>query len=686
MSKKLFIITLLLLGILQKSDAQQISADSLISIIKSSGNDTMQIVALCDLVEYYDETKPDSSIYYAEILLTKAHKLGYALNEVFAYNEMGYALLNMGNYPRSLQTFLTGLTLAENPASEKKVIPARFMDDKQFQVQPVTPHMRRLCMLSKSHQFLGILYGNTNNYEREKFHYKYSIKYAEKAGAIHEMVTSYITVGRLYFTLNKTDSALYFQRAAYDLSMKSGYKKYLGSILINLGRIETKKGNKSRSQEYFRQAIDESYKGDYLRGVAAGNLYMADLYNQSKMYDSSLVFGQEALRVAQSLNSSSLLLRAYTTLSGIYFFTGKKDSIIKYQQLIIKLNDSLFNTKQVQQFENIDFDEQQRKREMTVAKKDYEERLQRYMLLGGLLAFLITAIILYRNNLHRQKSNSMLQKQNVEIEKALAELKKAQKQLIQSEKMASLGELTAGIAHEIQNPLNFVNNFSEVSGELIGELNTALDEGKKEEVKLILEDISQNLEKINHHGRRADSIVKSMLQHSRSSSGKKEWTDINALADEFVRLAFHGWKAKEKSFNADVQTFFELSLGKVNINAQEIGRVLLNLINNAFYSINKKKELKGDAYNPTVKISTSTVDLPNAMQGVCINIYDNGLGIPQDILEKITQPFFTTKPTGEGTGLGLSMSYDIIKAHGGEFNIESKEREFASVSIVLPIT
>ena len=268
-----------------------------------------------------------------------------------------------------------------------------------------------------------------------------------------------------------------------------------------------------------------------------------------------------------------------------------------------------------------------------------------------------------------------------EIEKAFNKLKTTQLQLIQSEKMASLGELTAGIAHEIQNPLNFVNNFSEVSLELIDEMHDEMDKGETEEAKTIATDIKQNLEKIIFHGKRADGIVKGMLQHSRVSSGQKEPTDINALADEYLRLAYHGLRAKDKSFNAELETHFDPKLPKVDVIPQDIGRVLLNLFTNAFYATHQKQKTTTQEYKPVLSVTT-------AQKGNFIEIIvkDNGTGIPNAIKDKIMQPFFTTKPTGEGTGLGLSLSYDIVvKGHGGTINVETEEGNGATFIITLPI-
>ena len=270
-------------------------------------------------------------------------------------------------------------------------------------------------------------------------------------------------------------------------------------------------------------------------------------------------------------------------------------------------------------------------------------------------------------------------------EAALTELQVTQKQLIQSEKMASLGELTAGIAHEIQNPLNFVNNFSEVSTELVDEMNTEIDKGNLTDAKEIANDLKQNLEKINHHGKRAGDIVKGMLQHSRSSSGQKELTDINALADEYLRLAYHGLRAKDKTFNATLKTDYDESIGNINIIPQDMGRVILNLITNAFYAVDEKKKASAGSageltYEPTVSVGTKKVN-----DIVVIKVSDNGNGIPQNVIDKIFQPFFTTKPTGQGTGLGLSLAYDIVKTHGGELIVQTEEKKGTTFIIQLPV-
>ena len=306
--------------------------------------------------------------------------------------------------------------------------------------------------------------------------------------------------------------------------------------------------------------------------------------------------------------------------------------------------------------------------EITAFKLDRTEKVKR-----------TTAILLEETIEELEQKRKAIEETNTALTRSLEELKAAQAQLVQSEKMASLGELTAGIAHEIQNPLNSVNNYSEVSKELLDEMKIELDMGNTAEAKELARDVIQNLEKISHHGKRADGIVKGMLQHSRSSTGQHEPTDINALTDEYLRLAYHGLRAKEKSFNATLKTEYDTTIGKINIIPQDIGRVILNLITNAFYVVNEKSQRGIAGYEPTVFVSTKRI---NTKISICVK--DNGDGIPATIKEKIFQPFFTTKPTGQGTGLGLSLSYDIVKAHGGELEVESKPGHGATFLIFLP--
>jgi signal transduction histidine kinase len=366
---------------------------------------------------------------------------------------------------------------------------------------------------------------------------------------------------------------------------------------------------------------------------------------------------------------------AYELLYHAYQLREQQDSTLIYLQLAFTSRDSISKSrvKNLTQYQNLTFDEQIRLEELEKEKLRTKNKIRIYSLLAGLAFILIVAFILYRNARQKQKANRILKH-------TLEDLRSTQSQLIQSEKMAGLGELTAGIAHEIQNPLNFVNNFSEVSADLVKELNEEIHKGKSEEVKAIAGDLLQNIEKINHHGKRASNIVKSMLEHSRTGSGEKRPTNLNALADEYLRLAFHGLRAKDKSFHSDYRLVKDENIPSINVVPQDIGRVLLNIINNAFFAVNEKAKKSSSDYKPQVVVST--IKLGDRIE---IRVKDNGGGIPDNLKDKIFQPFFTTKPTGQGTGLGLSLSYDIVKAHGGDLLVETKEGEGSEFIIRLPL-
>ena len=471
------------------------------------------------------------------------------------------------------------------------------------------------------------------------------------------------------------------------------------------GKIQMDQGKYAEAIPYFSEAF-EGYKQDNRSRYSAPFMpfYIASCYFQMGDHKKALDYALLSVEMENALNSNrtNLKIQINLLLSEIYEKLGNGDKayeFLKKHQEFSAASDSLDNVNKVKDAEVraiMDLNEKEiNQLEEDRLQKEQQNRMQRLWILsiaGALISALILSLVLYRNNKNKQKANAFLKEQKEEIQMTLEKLKETQTQLIQSEKMASLGELTAGIAHEIQNPLNFVNNFSEVSKELIGEMNEQLDKGEIFEAKEIGKDIEKNLEKINDHGHRASSIVKGMLDHSRSGEGVKEMTDINALADEYLRLAYHGLRAKDKSFNADFKTDFDESIPKIEIVPQDIGRVLLNLINNAFYAVSEalpdrqagsaKESTKltsplspnaswGNAtedkdYQPLVSVSTKKLD-----SRIEISVKDNGPGIPEQVRNKIFQPFFTTKPTGSGTGLGLSLSYDIIKSHGGDIKLET---------------
>jgi signal transduction histidine kinase len=458
-------------------------------------------------------------------------------------------------------------------------------------------------------------------------------------------------------------------------------RKYQAEPYLHIGEIHQQMGNIDPARENFEKAIRVSEQQNNPAKQGDAHLQLAHLYQSLSKTDSSLFHAKKALEAFNLVGKEKSKAAAYRKISDYYWDQNKADSSFSYLRLATILNDSLdkIEKEKFREFQVEGFNEALRLQELEKGKIQTQTKIRTYAMLAGLGVFLIIGLILYRNNRQKQKANRVL-------ETTLSNLKSTQSQLIQSEKMASLGELTAGIAHEIQNPLNFVNNFSEVNRELAEELELEIDKGNYTDAKAIARDIKENEGKINHHGKRADAIVKAMLQHSRSSSGIKEPTDINALADEYLRLAYHGLRAKDNSFNATLKTDFDESIGKINIIPQDIGRVLLNLYNNAFYAVKPPNPLKGDNYEPTVIISTKLLKPPpgGGGLGVLISVKDNGIGISQKVLDKIFQPFFTTKPTGQGTGLGLSLAYDIIKAHGGEINVETQQGEETIFIIQLP--
>jgi len=464
----------------------------------------------------------------------------------------------------------------------------------------------------------------------------------------------------------------------------------LPELMGRLGNANEKLGNYKQALNYYRKGLV------YAKTERTTNDVVIIYYQMAKMYDdklghpdSGIYYARKALDTASSISLRGIMLRSSQLLADIYGRHAHIDSAYHYQQMAMRYNDTLFGAAKFNKIQHVLSDEQLRQEKLLQEQQDQKARYQLFAGVAIVLFILIVAVLIWRNNLSQRKKNrildeqkNLLTQQRDELQTTLAELKTAQTQLIQSEKMASLGELTAGIAHEIQNPLNFVNNFSEVNKEMVDELEDELKKGNIEEALAIAADIKGNEEKINHHGKRADFIVKGMLQHSRTSTGEKQLTNINVLADEFLKLSYHGLRAKDKSFNAELVTHFDETLPKVNIAQQDIGRVLLNMFNNAFYAVNQKQKTAGVDYKPEVTVTTSA-----EKNNLIIKVKDNGNSIPDSIKDKIMQPFFTTKPTGEGTGLGLSLSYDIVvKGHGGNIDVDTKEGQYSIFTITLPLS
>jgi len=509
-----------------------------------------------------------------------------------------------------------------------------------------------------------------------------------------DITYTYITLTFCLIKLKNYDEALKYLSLAEELFNKNDNPYYLAKCFDARGQVLMGQQKFPEAIPYFSKAalIFKDQNNQWSESYQYG--YIAGCYYEMGNLDESIRYGNISLDIGKQNNYIPVTLMASKVLSEAHARQGNNQKSYEYLKVYSDTKDKLLQNDIDNRLTDLEtqslVQEAQREKEKLEAQtyiKEKENEQQRLWLIGigcCLLIVMFAAWFLHKSNRDKKEANKLLNEQKTQIEEAMIHLKATQSQLIQSEKMASLGELTAGIAHEIQNPLNFVNNFSEVNKELIEELKTEkskpINERDEQLENELLNDIISNEEKINHHGKRADAIVKGMLQHSRSSNGQKEPTNINALTDEYLRLAYHGLRAKDKSFNATLKTDFDESIGNVNIIPQDIGRVVLNLITNAFYVVDEKKKKGLPDYEPTVWVSTKKIG-----NKVEISVKDNGNGIPDAIKDKIFQPFFTTKPTGQGTGLGLSMSYDIVtKGHAGEIKVHTRENEGTEFVIIIP--
>ena len=626
--------------------------------------DSSRFNVYIDLSQAYRFSNVDSALYYTDKAIELSRVMDNPADEANALSQKGFIVLETGDIPLSLRYQLAALRLAD-----------KFSD-------PVIEGFT----LNR----IGNVYVEIGEYKRAIDYYRMSIEMFAKNNQKGYIYNELSNIGNVYEMLGILDSSKIYQQRVYEFSLTNTdrYAITYAEMRERFGKVEARLGNYDAALMHYRAGIGEALKDADMNNLALIYLQLAKLFRELHLIDSSLIYAKKTIRTANSISLKRAIYEASGLLVDLFKLKNQPDSALAYSELSATVKDSLYGQKKIQELQRILFNEQQRQQQLQDERDQLRERYRLTALLTMLVVFLIIGIILYRNNRQKQKANKIL-------ETTLSNLKSTQAQLVQSEKMASLGELTAGIAHEIQNPLNFVNNFSEINTELIDELQGQLKTGKDDEVMATSNNIKENEEKIAFHGKRADAIVKGMLQHSRSSSSVKEPTDINTLADEYLRLAYHGLRAKDKSFNASMKTDYDETIGNINIVPQDIGRVILNLITNAFYAVTEKKKstfAKASAsaeasadnanhpYEPTVSVSTKKLD-----GKVEIKVKDNGNGIPQKVIDKIFQPFFTTKPTGQGTGLGLSLSYDIIKGHGGELKVDTKEKEYAEFTILLPL-
>jgi two-component system, NtrC family, sensor kinase len=633
--------------------------DSVEQAYSLSKPDTNRLKILGELWQIYARAKPGAAMRFATERLELARKLHLPQGEAESLRFQGVLLVWQGRYPEAMRLFIKSLRIAE-AINDEPDIGGAFFD-------------------------IGHVYLYQHNYTLAKPYLFKASQMRDKVRKQRGDVLDWIRIAGLYYGTNQLDSALFFYNRS--LKFSADPRSFYPDLMIGLGDVYNKMGNYGEALKYYKQGILLCQNRQDNLSLSRSCYGLALLYKKLGQNDSSIFYAKKGLEAADQVPYFNGIYSSSKILSELY---EKIDEHQAFQYLKIStiVQDSIFNAEKMLEVENMGLWEAQRQQSVAAEKREYRNKVKINLVIAASIVLLVFAIILYRNNKQKQRANKLLQnekkqveEQRVRAEQTLKELRVTQAQLIQSEKMASLGELTAGIAHEIQNPLNFVNNFSAINKELIAEMKEEIDKGNHPEVKAIAHDIEDNEEKIVCHGKRADAIIKGMLQHSRASTGKKELTDINALADEYLRLAYHGLRAKDKDFNANFKTNFDKTIGKIDIVPEDIGRVLLNLYNNAFYAVNEKKKQLNGTFEPTVFVCTKKVN--DKLQ---IIVRDNGTGIPKKVLDKIYQPFFTTKPARQGTGLGLSLSYDIIRAHGGDIKVETKEGEGGEFTIQLPLT
>ena len=650
-----YFATVSIFAICTKVSAQRLSnSDS----VKKNQQDSIYDETLFQKVSFFFNNNTDSAAYYLEKEKAFSQKVGYYKGELRSQIVYATLMVRLGDLPLSIKIILKELPRAREI------------------------HFWRA--VAQCYYVLGSSYERMDD-QKMALSYFLQAKAVADSNELDYLFNSTANVAKAYINLNMADSARYYADLAESVIQKNRDTSNEAYLLSIRGGIEVLRGNYKKGISYCLSSLLK-ISSDFNR-TSFNDITIATAYQKLNRNDSAIYYAKAAYRESLLLRNKYLVIKATELLKNEYYSLSDYKNAFEYQQIMLRERDSLYSNQKAVEIQNELNSEAQDRRKVEEARAEIQNKIRLYIILGALSIIVITALFLLYTNSQSKKAikilrlrNEQIDNQHKALEKAYADLKSTQTQLIQSEKMASLGELTAGIAHEIQNPLNFVNNFSEVSNELIDEMNAELNKGDLEEAKAIALDVKSNLEKINHHGKRAEAIVKGMLQHSRTSSGVKEPIDINVLCDEYLRLSYHGFRAKDKSFNATIKTDFDTSIEKITIIQQDIGRVILNLLNNAFYAVGERlRHAQPDSrYDPTVSVSTKKVG-----DKIEIEVSDNGGGIPQKVLDKIFQPFFTTKPTGQGTGLGLSLSYDIVKAHGGEIRVESKEGEGSTFTIQL---
>jgi two-component system, NtrC family, sensor kinase len=692
--KRIIIFSLIFstLPIMVLGQSSNIILDSLQRELSQTNNDYSRLRLYTMLAAGSRFSGTEQSLSYSDTALMLAENLSKKAEYAQILSLKGATLLEVGKIPESLALQFESLKISEevkdafNTAIVLNRIGNTYLELGDYE------EAKKYYFLSKD-LFTAI---NTQSQFNELSKLGNIYEFFSSKDRFNEVKTEWLfnelsNIGNTYQLMGLSDSAMYYQQkvAAYIASddfFRNGIIT-VPEVMFRMGDANKLKGDTLQALEYYKKGIAEaSFDQDY-RNLAMNNLLLAKLYSDLNQRDSSLRYSKAAFEAGNIASFRKGIYESAMLLSDLYDDINKYDSAYAYMKLANIQKDSLLSRSRFFDLQRIILKEQEQVRQSEAQAIEQKNAIKQNSLLAGLGVFLVIAFILYYNNRQKQKTNIVL-------ESTLNNLKSTQAQLIQSEKMASLGELTAGIAHEIQNPLNFVNNFSEVSAELVEEIRdsrhkTQETRPKTEEDEIedeILEDIKQNLEKINHHGKRADAIVKGMLEHSRTGSGEKELTDINNLAREYLNLAYQSFKSKNEGVDIKLITDLDPTIPKIELVRADIGKVLLNILNNAFYACTSTSistdtsKFDIPLNHPTVGITTKNLGNTPDSYRVEISIKDNGPGIPDAIKSKIFQPFFTTKPTGQGTGLGLSLSYDIVKAHGGEIRVESLSTDEVGLS------